>query len=119
MIQGKWFEELKLYVPLCLAQRARGLAASSEAHAYPPRVVGENFVFFLHDTRVCAFVDGVGHYGDVVVFQGDVVWLRVLQQLPVFVPAEMGSRTSDTPFNEINEIGKVEGTRHLLYFAFL
>lgn len=67
------------------------LARSSEAHAYPPRVVGENFVLFLYDTRVCAFVDGVGHYGDVVVFQRDVVGLGVLQQLPVFVPAETGA----------------------------
>lgn len=61
----------------------RGL---SEAHAHPPRVVRENFVFFLHDAGVCAFVDGIGHYSYVVVFQGDVVWVGVLQQLAVLVP---------------------------------
>lgn len=62
----------------------------SEAHAHSPRVVCEDFVFFLHNAGVCAFVDGVGHDGNVVVFQGDVVGVRELQQLPVLVPAETG-----------------------------
>ncbi len=51
----------------------------SEAHTYSPRVVCENLVFFLHNAGVCAFVDGVGHYGDVVIFQGDVIRVRVLE----------------------------------------
>lgn len=67
-------------------QRSR--RGPSEPHTYSPRVVCENFVFFLHDAGVCALVDGVGHYGYVVVLQGDVVGVRVLQQLPVLVPAE-------------------------------
>lgn len=71
---------------------SRVLRRSSEAHAYPPRVVGENLVPLLHDARVGAFVDGVGHYRDLVILQGDVVRVRVLQQLPVFVPAETGVR---------------------------
>ncbi|KAG7226893.1 hypothetical protein INR49_022188 [Caranx melampygus] len=45
------------------------------------------------EASVCALVDGVGHYGDVVVFQGNVVGMRVLQQLPVFVPAATGVKT--------------------------
>lgn len=69
-------------------QRSWLLAWPSEAHTYSPRVVCENFFFFLHNAGVCAFVDGVGHYGNVVVFQGDVVRVRVLQQLSVLVPAE-------------------------------
>lgn len=69
---------------LCTLQFMR----PSEADAHPPWVVCKNFVLFLHNASVRAFVDGIGHYGDVVVFQGDVVWVRVLQQLPVFVPAE-------------------------------
>lgn len=48
-------------------------SAASEAHTHPPRVAGENFVLLLYHARVCALVDGVGHYGDVVVLQGDVV----------------------------------------------
>ncbi len=59
-----------------------------EAHTYSPRIVRENLVFFLYNAGVCAFVDGIGHYGDVVVFQVDVIWVRELQQLPVLVPAE-------------------------------
>lgn len=71
-------------------QCAEEMAWPSEAHTHPPRVVSENFVFFLHDAGVCAFVDGVSHYSNVVIFQGDVVWVRELQQLPIFVPAGMG-----------------------------
>lgn len=62
-------------------------ARPSETHAHSPRVVCEDFLSFLHDAGVCALVDGVGHYGDVVVFQGDVVGVRELQQLAVLVPA--------------------------------
>lgn len=69
-------------------QCAEEMKWPSEAHAHSPRVVCENFVLFLHNAGVCAFVDGVGHYSDVVVFQGDVVGVRELQQLPVLVPAE-------------------------------
>lgn len=39
---------------------------SSEAHADPPRVVRQHLVLLLHDAGVHAFVDGVGHDGDVV-----------------------------------------------------
>ena len=73
-------------------QCAEELAWPSEAHTHPPRVVRENFVFFLHDAGVCAFVDGVGHYSYVVVFQGDVVRVGELQQLAVLVPAGTGVR---------------------------
>lgn len=63
------------------------VAALLEAHAHPPRVVGENFLLLLHNAGVRALVDGVGHDGDVVVLEGDVVWVGVLQQLAVLVPA--------------------------------
>lgn len=43
-------------------------ASPSEAHSYPPGVVGEDLVLFPHDAGVCALVDGVGHDTDVVVF---------------------------------------------------
>lgn len=69
-------------------QCAEGLAWLSETHAHPPGVVCEDFLFFLHDAGVCAFVDGVGHYSYVVIFQRDVVGVGVLQQLAVLVPAE-------------------------------
>lgn len=85
--------EVSWWLCLCeCVQFAEDKPWPSEAHAHPPRVVSENFVFFLHDACVCAFVDGVGHYSNVVIFQGDVVWVRELQQLPVFVPARMGVR---------------------------
>lgn len=73
---------------VCRGADGGGGGGPSEPHTYSPRVVCENFVFFLHDAGVCALVDGVGHYGYVVVLQGDVVGVRVLQQLPVLVPAE-------------------------------
>lgn len=71
-------------------QCAEELEWPSVAHTNSPRVVCENFVFFLHNAGVCAFVDGIGHYGYVVIFQGDVVRVRELQQLPVLVPAKTG-----------------------------
>lgn len=46
-----------------------GTAALLEAHAHPPRVVGENFLLLLNDAGVRALVDGVGHNGDVVVLE--------------------------------------------------
>lgn len=64
------------------------MAAPLEAHAHPPRVVGENFLLLLDDARVRALVDGIGHNGDVVVLEGDVVWVGIFQQLAVLVPAE-------------------------------
>lgn len=64
------------------------MAIPLEAHAHPPRVVGENFLLLLYDAGVRALVDGVGHDGDVVVLEGDVVWVGVFQQLAVLVPAE-------------------------------
>lgn len=64
----------------------------SEPYTYSPRVVCKNFVLFLHNAGVSAFVDGVGHYGNVVVLQGDVVWVRELQQLIVLVPAKIELR---------------------------
>lgn len=66
----------------------RCLRGLSEPHTYSPRVVCQHFVLFLHDAGVRALVDGVGHYGDVVVLQGNVVWAGVFQQLAVLVPAE-------------------------------
>ena len=129
-IQEKQYLKKKTYVPLWMrslcdhvcecvlfsVQRSRQRRAS-EPHTYSPRVVCENFVFFLHDAGVCALVDGVGHYGYVVVLQGDVVGVRILQQLPVLVPAE-------------TEVGRWDGAIVLwlhcareggysLYFAFL
>lgn len=83
-VKGYFLHALVVEVSDCTSVRSvqcaeePALASPSEPHAYPPRVVCENFVFFLHDTGVCAFVDGVGHDGDVVVFQGDVVGMRVL-----------------------------------------
>lgn len=77
---------------MCPIQCAQVPVWPSEPHTYSPRVVCENFVLFLHNTGVCAFVDGVGHYGNVVIFQGNVVWVRKLQQLPVLVPAKIEFR---------------------------
>lgn len=94
-----------------------GGGGPSEPHTYSPRVVCENFVFFLHDAGVCALVDGVGHYGYVVVLQGDVVGVRVLQQLPVLVPAETEVGRWDGAIALWRHCGQ-EG-RYSLYFAFL
>lgn len=44
------------------------LEPPSELYAYSPRVVGEDFVLLLHDAGVYAFIDGVGHDGNVVAF---------------------------------------------------
>lgn len=58
-----------------------------EAHTYFPGVVGEDLVLLAYDACVRAFVDGVGDDDDAVVSQGDVAWMRVLQQLPILIPA--------------------------------
>lgn len=71
------------------------MALPSKTHTHSPRIGSENFFSLLHDAGVRAFVDGVGHYGDVVVFQGDVVGMRELQQLVVFVPAGIEVRLLD------------------------
>lgn len=73
-------------------QCADVLMPPSEPHTYSPRVVCQDFVLLLDDAGVHAFVDGVGHDGDVVSFQGNVVGVRELQQLPVLVPAGAGRR---------------------------
>lgn len=105
-------------IEICALESCVLCSFPSEAHAYPPWVACENFVPFLYDASVRAFVDGVGHYGDVIVFQGNVVWVRVLQQLPVFVPAETEGRRCSSVVTAA--IGQVM-TRHmnLLYIASL
>lgn len=60
---------------------------SSEAHSYPPGVVGEHLVLLPHDAGVGALVDGVGHDAEVVVREGDVPRVGVLQKLSVLIPA--------------------------------
>lgn len=92
-------------------------SAASEANTHPPRVAGENFVLFLHHARVRALVDGVGHDGDVVVLQRDVVGVGVLQQLPIFEPAETAGRGNRTLTSA--RPGRRERSRHLLHFASL
>lgn len=75
-------------------------SASVEAHPYPPGVVGENFVLLLHNTGVCSLVDCIGHYTDVVVFQGDVARVGVLQKLPILIPTA-GRNTNDAQLNQL------------------
>lgn len=43
---------------------------------------------------VSALVDAVGNDAEVVVFQRDVTWVGVFQQLPIFIPA--GTKRNET-----------------------
>ena len=72
--------------------RGRVGPAPSEAHPHPPGVGGQGLVLLPDHAGVCALVDGVGRDADVVVLQGDVPGPGVLQELPVFVPAERWRR---------------------------
>lgn len=103
---------------MCPLQCAQAPAWPSEPHTYSPWVVCENFVFFLHNTGVCSFVDCIGHYGNVVIFQGNVVGVRELQQLPVLVPAETEIMLHDAQWKETVASLGFAG-RYSLYFAFL